>query len=191
MRSIRTDSPDRNNRSPLQVFVPENSLPSTIPPERSSQRISTYRRKAFVSSFLPTGVAMRPCSNCIRAGRPDQYKVGGSSNKCLDCVRCGYSNYDLAPFSPVRWTRLQKQRDQKLIEYKNMIAKSNRLLRKVELLEKQQREMVEGEMKNIDDLDLEEQGYSLLPTDFPFNVSSEEIEIPSDFDFAGLAARCW
>ena len=69
-----------------------------------------------------------------------------------------------------------------------MIAKSNRLLRKVELLEKQQREMVEGEMKNIDDLDLEEQGCPLLPIDFPFNVSSEEIEIPPDFDFAGLVA---
>ena len=48
--------------------------------------------------------------------------------------------------------------------------------------------MVEGEMKNIDDLELEEQGYPLLPTDFPFNISSEEVKIPPNFDFTSLAA---
>ena len=46
--------------------------------------------------------------------------------------------------------------------------------------------MVEGKLKNIDELEEEERASSINPDDFLFDVSSEQIEVPLNFDFSGL-----
>ena len=46
--------------------------------------------------------------------------------------------------------------------------------------------MVKGELKNIDKLEEEERASSINPDDFLFDVSSEQIEVPLDFDFSRL-----
>ena len=42
---------------------------------------------------------MRVYKNYEKARRLEKYKVGGSSDRCVECARLGY-NCDLAPFSP-------------------------------------------------------------------------------------------
>ena len=46
--------------------------------------------------------------------------------------------------------------------------------------------MVEGELQNIDELEEEERASGINPDDFLFDVSSEQIEVPLNFDFSSL-----
>ena len=128
---------------------------------------------------------MRVCKNCERAGTPDKCKVGGSSDRCVECARKTYS-CDLAPFSPARWAKLRKERSKKLSEWKEAQAKTSRLALELEVLERKEKEMVEGELQNIDEVEVDEQLAAVNPEDLLFDVSSEQIELPLDFDFSGL-----
>ena len=128
---------------------------------------------------------MRVCKNCDKANRPEKCKVGGSSDRCVECARVGYS-CDLAPFSPARWARIEKKRQEKAKEFKETFAKLNRLQVEVEALEKQKLEMVEGELRNIEEVEADEQATGPNLNDFLFDVSSEQVEISPDFDWDAL-----
>ncbi len=58
--------------------------------------------------------------------------------------------------------------------------------KEVSTLKKQEREMVKGELKNINKVEADEQLTTINPDDFLFNISSKQIEIPSDFDWSGF-----
>jgi len=75
---------------------------------------SSFHRRQLLSLIAPA-TPMRVYKNCEKARRLEKYKVGGSSDRYVECARLGYS-CDLAPFSPARWARVQKQRDAKLAE---------------------------------------------------------------------------
>ena len=170
-----------------RIFVPKFLVP-TMPPLRSRPR-STFSRHQLVDTILKTGsLAMRPCSNCERAGYADKCKVGASSQRCVECARKGSSDCNLAPFSPAKWTRIWKERNKKAQEAKEALAKFIRLQREVEELERRGIAIVEGEVQNIEDneaSEAKEQAF-ISPDDFLFNVSSEQVEVPLDFDFNGL-----
>jgi len=108
-------------------------LTSNMPADRHKLS-SSFRRRNLISSVVLT-VPMRVCKNCDKANRPEKYKVGGSSDRCVECARVGYS-YDLAPFLPARWARIEKKRQEKAKEFKEIFAKLNRLQVEVEALEK-------------------------------------------------------
>jgi len=99
---------------PPRIIVPI-ILTSIMPADRHKLS-SPFRRRQLVSSIAPTTL-MRVYKNCEKARRPKKCKVGGLSDRCVECARLGYS-CDLAPFSPTRWARVQKQRDAKLAEWK-------------------------------------------------------------------------
>ena len=46
--------------------------------------------------------------------------------------------------------------------------------------------MVEGEIQNIKETEQEEQLDIIDPSDFLFDVSSEQVEVPEDFDWSSL-----
>ncbi len=46
--------------------------------------------------------------------------------------------------------------------------------------------MVEGEIQNIEEMKQEEQLDIIDPSDFLFDVSSEQVEVPMDFDWSSL-----
>ncbi len=69
---------------------------------------------------------MRVCKNYDKANHPEKYKVGGSSNRCVECARVSYS-YNLAPFLPTQWARIEKKRQEKAKEFKEIFIKLNRL----------------------------------------------------------------
>ena len=162
-------------------------LTFTMPADRHKLS-SSSRRRNLVSSVAPI-VPMRVCKNCDKANRPEKCKVGGSSDRCVECARAGYS-CDLAPFSPARWARVQRQRDAKLAEWKaaqkETHARMSRLATELEALERVQREMVEGELRNIDEVEADEQSAIPDSNDFLIDVSSEQVEIPADFDWTAL-----
>lgn len=157
-----------------------------MPPIRSKPK-STFLRHQLVDTIIRTGSpAMRVCSNCERAGQADKCKVVDSSSRCVECARKGSSDCNLSPFSPAKWTKIWKQRNQKAAEAKEALAKFNRLQREVEVLERKGIEMVEGEIHNIEETVEEEKSEGLRPNEFPFDVSSEEVEFPENFDWSGL-----
>ncbi len=49
-------------------------------------------------------------------------------------------------------------------------------------------EIVEGELKNIDKLEQEERATAPNPDDFLFDLSSEQVEVPMDFNWSGLVS---
>lgn len=142
-----------------------------------------YRRRLLVNSFNVD--PMRVCRNCENAHSPEKCKVGGSSDRCIECARKGRS-CDLAPFSPARWARIREQKEAKKKMADEALARFMRYNKEVTALEKQEREMVEGELKNIEEVEVDEQ--SVIPNfdDFLFDVSSEQVEVPADFDWGGL-----
>ncbi len=62
------------------------------------------------------------------------------------------------------------------------MAKFTRLQREVEVLERKGIAMVEGEIQNIEETEQEEQLDIIDPSDFLFDVSSEQVEVPVDFN---------
>ena len=61
--------------------------------------------------------------------------------------------------------------------------------KEVSTLKKQEREIVKGELKNIDEVEADEQLAAINPDDFLFNISSKQIEIPLDFDQSGFISN--
>ena len=93
--------------------------------------------------------------------------------KCVECIRIGYQ-CDLAPFSTEQQLRLERQRNQKSAEAREALAKQSRLQAEVDQLEKKRQELVEGELRNITNLETEESlANSPSLEDFLFNVGSE------------------
>ena len=86
-----------------------------MPRQNTIKLSSSYRRRNLVNLFNPTQDTMRVCKNCERTGTPDKCKVGGSSDRCIECARKTYS-YNLAPFSPARWAKIRKERSKTLLE---------------------------------------------------------------------------
>jgi len=84
---------------------------------------SSFRRYNLISSVVLT-VLMRVYKNCDKANRPEKYKVGGSSDYYVECARVSYS-YDLAPFLPTRWARIEKKYQEKAKEFKEIFIKLN------------------------------------------------------------------
>ena len=128
---------------------------------------------------------MRVCKNCERSNTPDLCKVGGASDKCVECARKSYP-CDLAPFSPARWARIRRQRDAKLQEWKDAQARVTRIAAELGLLEREEREMVEGELQNIEEVERDEQnaGPDKSPSvdDFLFDLSSEQVQLPDNWE---------
>ena len=56
----------------------------------------------------------------------------------------------------------------------------------LEQLERQEREIVEGELQNIKEVEVDEQSTIPSSNDFLFDVSSEQVKIPADFNWGGL-----
>ena len=128
---------------------------------------------------------MRPCNECERKGCPDKCKIGARSEKCVECARTG-RDCNLAPFSPAKWARLRRLREDKAKEAKAALAKWSRLQAEVELLEQKERKMVEGELENISDLEQEEGSSGPRPDDILFDVGPETFSIESEFDWASI-----
>jgi len=56
----------------------------------------------------------------------------------------------------------------------------------VEVLERKGIAIVKGEIQNIKEVEHEEQLDIIDPSDFLFDISSEQVEVPADFDWSGL-----
>ena len=97
-------SPARNIRSPLISFRPENSY-NTMPADRH-RLLLVYRRRVLVESFVPSPL-IRVYKNCEKSHTPEKYKLGGTSDRCIECARKGRS-YNLAPFSLSKWARIRQ-----------------------------------------------------------------------------------
>ena len=113
---------------------------------------------------------MHPCKNCIRASK--QCRVAEASEKCVECVRLGCP-CDLAPLDTARWKRLEEERQKLKQELLESLAKQQRLLRQLDYLEKEQRVLVDGELRNIEALERDEQkAAGLVPV---IDVASESV----------------
>ena len=143
---------------------------------------SSVRRANLIDILESSCVeAMRVCRNCEKSGTSDRCKIGKDSDRCLECVRKACS-CNLAPFSAAQWTRVQRQRAEKSSQVKETLSKLLRLQKELEALERKSTSMVEDELRNITDLEEEE---TKMP-DIDFDVSSEQLEFSTNFDWSSL-----
>lgn len=92
----------------------------------------------------------------------------------------------MAPFSPVRWARIQKQRAEKSAQLKEMLARVVRLQKELEVLERKQSMMVEDELRNISEVESEEQTEDPVVPDLLFDMESERLQFSDSFDWDSL-----
>jgi len=144
---------------------------------------AAQRRYNLVKTLASSGtLSMRVCRFCQSAGTPDRCKLGDDSDRCLECVRKAV-DCNLAPFSPARWARIQRQRAEKSSQVKDTISKLLRLQKELEVLEKKQTDMVEDEIQNISEM---EEADTVHAPAVNFDVSSEQLEYSNDFDWSSL-----
>ena len=152
-------------------------------PRRTNDRSSTERKKDLLDSNKELSLAMRPCERCSSSGHRCQ--LGESSEKCIECIRLG-KLCDLA-IPPEKLRRVHQKRIQMRKKVKEAKAKWFRLECELEKLETEEEELVAAEWQNISKKEIEEKA-SLPAFDpiIPFDVLSEQLEIPPGFDFSGL-----
>lgn len=140
---------------------------------------STYRRKILIRKLVEVSVPnMHPCDSCVSNGVPEKCKMGASSERCTECALRNSSECSLTPFSPAKWDRIRRKKVEKQKELRDAFAKITRLQSEVAALEEKELTMVGREVKNIEILEQEEMLNTLDPDAFPFDVSSEQIELP-------------
>ena len=61
--------------------------------------------------------------------------------------------------------------------------------KEVSALKKQERKIVKGELKNIKEVEADEQLAAINSNNFLFNISSKQIKIPSDFNQSGFISN--
>ena len=123
-------------------------------PTNRHRLLLVYRRRVLVDSFVPSPL-MRVCKNCEKSYTPEKYKLGGASGRCIECARKGRS-CNLTPFSPSTWARIRQQKKEKSAEAKEALARFTRLQAEVTALESKELELVEGELKNIEEVEADE-----------------------------------
>ena len=147
-----------------------------MPPQRTKRSSnSTVRRRELAQRL--SEVAMRPCNNCRRLGKT--CLVGVESDRCAECVAQA-RKCDLAP-SPGEWDRIEKERKRVFAQVSETMAKASRLQKQLESLEKRKQELVERELRNIEELERDEHAAAPDPNDLLFNVSSDSFVVPEDF----------
>ena len=150
-----------------------------MPPQRAKRSSNPAVRRRELSKELLEAV-MRPCNNCVRLGR--QCLVGPESDRCSSCV-AGGRKCDLV-VSPLEMRRIENERKGILAQLAETIAKTSRLYKQLESVEKRKREVVDRELQNIEELEADERSERVAPSseDFLFNVSSESFEVPEGFE---------
>ena len=117
---------------------------------RVKSKVSFYQRHLIqVAELGIPYIAMRSCHQCVRLSK--QCRVAEGSDKCVECLRGGCP-CDLAPLDTARWRRLEKQRQKLKEELREANAKQQRLLRQLDYLEEEQQTMVDGELKNLEEM---------------------------------------
>jgi predicted RNase H-like nuclease (RuvC/YqgF family) len=75
---------------------------------------------------------------------------------------------------------LEEQRRKLKAELKESYARQQRLLRQIDVLEEEQRVMVDGELQNIEELEKEERHTAAEDVAPLLDVASEQIVFPND-----------
>ena len=91
--------------------------------------------------------------------------------------------YDLV-VSPLEMRRIENKRKGILTQLAETIAKTSRLYKQLESIEKRKREVVNRELQNIEELEADERSRRAAPSseDFPFDVSSESFKVPEGLE---------
>ena len=150
---------------------------------RTKYNSSSRRLQQLTSAISPT-IAMRPCKNCSLSSSPKKCRISGQSNKCIEYIRRNYS-CDLAPFSPTRQARLEKQRREKSREAKEALAKFTQLQAEVDALERKKEDIFTGKVQNIAKLEQDE-GIRPRPNNFLFDLPSKQLVVEDNFDQLSL-----
>ena len=80
--------------------------------------------------------------------------------------------------------RIENERKGILAQLAETIAKTSRLYKQLESIEKRKREVVDRELQNIEELEADERSERVAPSseDFLFDVSSESFKVPEGFE---------
>ena len=96
------------------------------------------------------------------------------SNKCVECVSVAVP-CDLTPLDTKKWKRLKERRRKLKIESREARVKWHRLKKQIDLLKEQQQEMVDAELRNIEELEQEKFQATLLSLNPVVDVVSKQI----------------
>ena len=155
-----------------------------MPPQRTKRSVNpSVRRRELARQLLE--FAMRPCANCTRLSK--QCMVGPDSDRCSHCVQNG-KKCDLS-VSPAEMRRIENERVALIDQLADLAAKTSRLHKQLASVEKRKKEVVERELKNIEELEADERAAAPTGNDLLFDVSSEHFEIPENFDWSAVIGK--
>ncbi len=148
---------------------------------------SILRRRDLLERTNSECIVMRSCEHCSHLQK--KCRVDNESDRCIECVRldrkCNLT------FLMMKWKRIKTERDRVLRELLNahkqmqkIFARTTRLQNQFVFLKNKKQMMIEREFQNIVELKKEETRASNSSlNDLLFDVSFEQIEISSDFDW--------
>ncbi len=154
---------------------------------------SILRRKDLLERTSSERAVMRLCEHCSRLQK--KCRVDNETDRCIECVhldrKCNLT------FSMMKWKRVKAERDRVLHELLNahkqmqeIFARTTCLQNQFVFLENKKQTMIEREFRNIVELEKEERKTSESSlNDLLFDVSFEQIEISSDFDWLNFSTE--
>ena len=173
----------------LRVSFRKPNLFSFMPCQRTANfKNSSSRRKKQLDSVSFEKLIMRFCHNCARLSK--QCRVNNNFDICLKCVRLD-RDCDLF-FSAVKWRWVRKKSDRFFRELKKtseqikiVNAKTARLQKQFEFVNKKKKTMLNQEFENIIELEEKKQQRAIESSidDLLFDVLFERFEILSEFDW--------
>ncbi len=154
---------------------------------------STLRRRDFLERTNSERAVMRLCEHCSRLQK--KCRVGNETDRCIECVyldrKCNLT------FFVMKWKRVKAERDRVLRELLNahkqmqeIFARATRLQNQFVFLKNKKQTMIERKFRNIVELEKDERKTSESSlNDLLFDVSFEQIEISSDFDWLSFSTE--
>ena len=103
----------------------------------------------------PGVLQMGPCKNCQRGNRSGDRRIATGEEQCIECLRRG-KWWNLAPLSIAKWGRLEERKQKTRAAAIAASESHTRFLKEVAQIEREQSEMVESELKNVEELEAEE-----------------------------------
>ena len=182
----------------LLRFSSRKPILSFFMPSRRTFKSLILRRRDLLQNSESERIVMRFCENCNRLNK--KCRVKKKSNKCVKCVRLD-RRCDLS-FSIVEWKRVKVERNRVLhdllnahqkmfeinIKMQKTMIKATRLQIQFQFLKNKKQFMIEREFRNIAKLEENEKKFNESTlNDFLFDVFSERIEIPSDFNWLNFS----
>ena len=152
-------------------------------PKTKKPLSSSARRRQLVLKLGMASLSKRSCGRCSSSPL-NLCHTGEDSDRCVECVRAGV-DCDLSPINVPKWKRLEERRKRLRKERSEAMARLMRLDKEIESIEENQERMVQRELRNIQELEVEEAALATAGSEAPSSLF-DGFDLPEGFDWSAF-----